>query len=1394
MKKIALLLVFIVSLSLWAMSDTANTEPVVKENSQKLTQEELHNIAVNYYHYMFEEEHEWKGIRVDSSQSVIKDIFPYVEDGITLFYTVNFNPEGRIYTPAYKFVSRPIFKRGSGTAKKIKSIDDKKAMPFAAMRGFHSIREKTLQGLQGKCEQTEKQKKMWEKFNKPPNQFHERVNHGLDFRPPKWWLEKKNFKSNKNTEGMIQTEWNQYFPFNNDCPSHSTGKTLVGCTPLAMSQLMKYYEYPETGLSYNSYAWFNGEIIRTLEADFGLTTYDWANMPAYADSSSSQTEQDALSTLCKHAGIALNADYGVALGTAAWADDIPHNITKYFNYTSQLMSEVAWYPNGLADWKDSLITAMQNGKPVLYSAFWNSDDPGSHTWIVDDYKISTDEFHFNMGWYHPDSLDWNDWYPADDYLKDQDKGIFNIIPDRSTNALPIPYTETFENTYTSTTVASSQIPKYIGIEENNYSTLPDVGYQNSNVLARFYVPDSEDSFIIKKINLTTDSVPILRYKYRINDYQNIVEGDSLIIEVSKDNRLSWKKISKIDHLNYNNTSYYEDKIVSLNNFKNEIVNIRYHFYSVDNANAYDYYIDDIKVGALGLHFTDISYDDILQPKDAQSIKITPSITPPKSKGFEDYDMAMDFYVKEDSTAMDYILMYSDELLENGVFEYLDWDTMDLMGKKYLIKAVARTKSNNTSLDSTETRVQFSGRKCYVTYPVSYQDSTTFFDVELPLTIEGYIEAELSFRDTLESGIVLVGGWIYDFQKKLWTYEDEYADSNYFCDPENYIYALSKEERDKAVFEYKGADLDYIPEHRYSKNNLKRILQAQSGTVKDINPSVISKSPKEHFQYNPLSDLQSLSKYYSKIEDESKFDSRDMVHFDTIYYEHATSLNLFPGFYGFEGGAYYSENLWEPIAERDYPMILIPNWKLKLKEDPWYPYAIPHNSLREYAQNDDVYIEIWRPFNEPNGYNIVYINIARDSDNTEVASFQIDYNTKGKRYVEWATDGTTQPGFYTITAHEQFEGTSVIVYQSETIQICPLYEHWEHSGTWSDIWEINADSDYFKMYNFIAGHPGIGNYSLGAAYDTETGESIDESLSSDVVSFNLQHDAVFEVFMGLPYDSGFEDMYADYKVLLSKDGGTSWTAIASADKDFYSSLGFSATPGYKFYNWFTTIKNTASEENMIVKFVSQNQIAPQDTISQQICFDEIQIRYRTEPVPDGGQNFAGITDGSKVDLSWDAPVSKGLPLNSYLIYRNGLPLFQTTSTTHTDYSIIEDTMYNYSIVAFYEDATTGATDFSSMLDCSVDIFVSSMTTPANVTIAENATNVTITWDAVTGASSYKVYSSSDPYGTFSENTSGSFNGEQWVAPLTESKLFYYVVATDVSKENKKITKEREYRVK
>lgn len=69
------------------------------------------------------------------------------------------------------------------------------------------------------------------------------------------------------------------------------------------------------------------------------------------------------------------------------------------------------------------------------------------------------------------------------------------------------------------------------------------------------------------------------------------------------------------------------------------------------------------------------------------------------------------------------------------------------------------------------------------------------------------------------------------------------------------------------------------------------------------------------------------------------------------------------------------------------------------------------------------------------------------------------------------------------------------------------------------------------------------------------------------------------------------------------------------------------------------------------------------------------------------------------------------------------------------------------------------------------------TPENVQIVITTNDVTITWDAVTGADSYKVYSSDQPDTGFTEDSTGTFTGESWSAPISSEKKFYNVKAVN-----------------
>ncbi len=66
-------------------------------------------------------------------------------------------------------------------------------------------------------------------------------------------------------------------------------------------------------------------------------------------------------------------------------------------------------------------------------------------------------------------------------------------------------------------------------------------------------------------------------------------------------------------------------------------------------------------------------------------------------------------------------------------------------------------------------------------------------------------------------------------------------------------------------------------------------------------------------------------------------------------------------------------------------------------------------------------------------------------------------------------------------------------------------------------------------------------------------------------------------------------------------------------------------------------------------------------------------------------------------------------------------------------------------------------------------------PQDLEISINGNDVTITWTAVEGADTYKVYSKSDPYAEYDLDESGNLDGTSWTTSAVPSKKFFKVVA-------------------
>lgn len=70
----------------------------------------------------------------------------------------------------------------------------------------------------------------------------------------------------------------------------------------------------------------------------------------------------------------------------------------------------------------------------------------------------------------------------------------------------------------------------------------------------------------------------------------------------------------------------------------------------------------------------------------------------------------------------------------------------------------------------------------------------------------------------------------------------------------------------------------------------------------------------------------------------------------------------------------------------------------------------------------------------------------------------------------------------------------------------------------------------------------------------------------------------------------------------------------------------------------------------------------------------------------------------------------------------------------------------------------------------------LTIPENIIISLVSNSILISWNVVAGATSYSVYSDTDPYGDFSTL---EWNGSDtsWNETIYGIKKFYYVTATD-----------------
>ncbi len=186
--------------------------------------------------------------------------------------------------------------------------------------------------------------------------------------------------------------WNQNAPFNNLTPMSGSSHAVIGCVPLAMGMLMRFFGYPAKGEGYlppYSYELDDGTLCSIEGFELGHP-YEWDKIKFDYREGYTEEEGAAVARLVYDCGVAVQAKF--AESTSANVPTMAGCAVDHFGFDPGAY----YYKRELftdAQWLDLLKGELQD-HPVLYSA---RREGGGHAFLVDGYDQSGN-VHVNWGW------------------------------------------------------------------------------------------------------------------------------------------------------------------------------------------------------------------------------------------------------------------------------------------------------------------------------------------------------------------------------------------------------------------------------------------------------------------------------------------------------------------------------------------------------------------------------------------------------------------------------------------------------------------------------------------------------------------------------------------------------------------------------------------------------------------------------------------------------------------------------------------------------------------------------------------------------------------------------------------------------------------------------------
>ncbi|MBQ3710536.1 MAG: C10 family peptidase [Bacteroidales bacterium] len=230
----------------------------------------------------------------------------------------------------------------------------------------------------------------------------------------------------KDDSYLVETKWNQNYPYNYCCPVDSDGPgghVYAGCVATAAAQLMRFWNFPAQGRGSYTYTPQDHPEYGPLTANFGETTYDWENMPVSINANSPVQQLEAVGQLIFHVGVSVDMNYRPG-SSGATTSKLCTVMPQYFYYTDQ-MENIYREGHTHESYMALIIEAIDMGWPMVHRG-------GGHAYVLDGYNANG-LVHFNWGWGGSGDA----WFDIDNHnYTDGESVIYNYVPEDIYGAAP----------------------------------------------------------------------------------------------------------------------------------------------------------------------------------------------------------------------------------------------------------------------------------------------------------------------------------------------------------------------------------------------------------------------------------------------------------------------------------------------------------------------------------------------------------------------------------------------------------------------------------------------------------------------------------------------------------------------------------------------------------------------------------------------------------------------------------------------------------------------------------------------------------------------------------------------------------------------------------------------